>query len=112
MIPTIFHGKNTEKIDRIRKPMLRDMWYSHMLQIPHKNFAKISLVRIRNQASQCLLCITMIIHVIFKNIMRQKGYSIDIYVAHVLLRMVGSVFIVPWIVKQKIQKTINSGHSR
>ena len=54
----------------------------------------------------------MITLAIFKNIMKQKGYSTDIYVAHVLPGMVRSVFTVPWIVKQKIKKTINSGHSR
>ena len=81
--------------------MLKDMWYPVRYKISHKNFEKVSLVRIK-----CPVCIIMTIHAIFKNIMRQRGYSIDIYVANVLPRIVRSV---TRIAKQKI---INSGHTR
>ena len=87
--------------------MLRDMLYLHRLQIPHNSFTKISLVR--RQASQCAVCTMMTILATFKNIMKQKGYSIDTYVAHVLPRMVRSVFTVPWIAKQKFKKRLTLG---
>ena len=73
--------------------MLTDMLYLHRLQIAHKNFAKISLAR--KQVSQCPVCTKMIILATFKNIMTQKGSSIDINVVHVLPSMVRSVFTVP-----------------
>ena len=82
--------------------MLRDMLYLPRLQILHKHFVKIILAR--RQASQCPVCTIMIILTTFKNVMRPKGYSTDIYVAHVLPRMIRSVFTVPWIAKPKIQK--------
>ena len=100
---------DTEKIESDGQ-MLKDILCLHRLPIAHKNFAKISLAR--KQASQCPVCITMIILVTFKNITRQKEFSTDIYVVHVLPRMARSVPTLPWIVRQKIQKKINYGHSR
>ena len=73
--------------------MLRDMLCPHRLQIARKNIAKICLAR--KQVSQCPVCTTTIILETFKNIMTQKGFSTDIYVVHVLLRMARSVLTVP-----------------
>ena len=84
---------DTEKLTGSNGQMLRDKSCLHRLQIAPKNFAKISLAR--KQVSQCPVCIIMIIPAIFKNIMRQKGFSTDIYVVHVLPKMVGSVPTVP-----------------
>ena len=67
-----------------------DMWHLHRLQIAHKNFAKISLAR----KQVCPVCTIMIILATFKNIMKQKGSYIDIYVVHVFPRMVRSMFTV------------------
>ena len=41
--------------------------------------------------------------------MRQKGFSTDIYVVHVLPRMARSVPTVPWTARQKIQKRLTLG---
>ena len=81
---------DTEKIDGL---MLRDMSHPHRHQILHKNFAKICLAK--KQASQCPVYILMIILVIFKNIMKQREFSVDIYAVHALPRMARSVSTVP-----------------
>ena len=101
---------DTEKIDRIRRANAQrhvvPTQASNSSQKFHKNQSA------QKAVSRCPVCIIMIIPAIFKNIMRQKGFSTSIYVVHVLPRMARSVPTLPWIVRQKIQKTINSGHNR
>ena len=101
---------DTEKIDRIRWANAQRHVMPTQASNSSQKFRK-SQSGQKKQTSQCPVCITMIILVTFKNITRQKEFSTDIYVVHVLPRMARSMPTLPWIVRQKIQKTINSVHS-
>ena len=63
-------------------PMLKDMLLLLRPPLDLKKFRKIKFVK--TLQNQCLVSILMIIHVIFRNIMRQKGNFIAIIVAYVL----------------------------